>query len=1126
MVSPVPADAADQLADAAVERVVRWLEEGASQSRAADGRRSAQLAKLVSDPEAMAFTMRFVDRVARPESDRAAAHQLEVLTRRHAPPAFLGALDRALLRLGGWLAPFVPDVVLPAARRRMRSLVGHLVTDADPEALAQHLRAQRNAGFAINLNLLGEAVLGEREAERRFGRTLALIRDPSVDYVSVKISAITGRINLWAYDDTLARVSARLAALFDAAGESPVTFVNLDMEEYRDLDLTLDAFTQLLDERPRLSAGVVLQAYLPDTFPALCRLVAWSTKRAASGGADIKVRLVKGANLAMERVEAELHGWEQAPYETKHETDANYKRCLDWVLQPERLSGLSIGIASHNLFDVAWSHELATARKVADRVAFEMLQGMAPAGAEAVRQSTGSMLLYTPVVARDDFDVAISYLFRRLEENAAEHHFLRAAFSLEPGTPAFCEEERRFRASLAARNEVADEPQRRARREAPEHAGFYNAPSGDSALAETRAWAKNAVATLPVSLTEPLILEESEVSRRLEKAREAGLAWRERTPSQRADVLRGIASGFEAARGDLASVLVHEAGKTIVEADAEICEAIDFARYYAESAEALATRDPALSFRPFGVVAVIPPWNFPVAIPAGGALAALAAGNAVVLKPAPETPRCARLVAELCWNSGVPADALQYVRTPDDAVGRYLVTQVDAVILTGSFETAELFRSWKPEMRLFAETSGKNAIVITPHADLDQAVGDLVSSAFGHAGQKCSAASLAILVGDVFTSERFRRQLRDATESLVVGPADRLETDMGALLRPPEGPLRRALTDPEANWFVRPRAIGDDDRLYTPGVLDSVAPGSWFHCTECFGPVLGLMAARDLDHALALQNATPFGLTGGIQSLDPDEVDYWLDRVECGNAYVNRGITGAIVRRQPFGGWKRSCVGPGAKAGGPNYVTQLGVSASTDVPAGRRPPSDEIVDLVELLGRGMDETDAAWLREAAEHDAYCLAEHYSREHDPSALRVEANIFRYRPHPAVAVRLEANGSLRDAARVLIAAHASGAGLDLSAAPECLPAWGGALGFQEEELAELLGRLGPGSRLRVVGSIDSAARVRAQAGEIEVLDRAVTVAGELELPLYLREQSVSRTLHRYGNLLSEAAARREH
>ncbi len=956
---------------------------------------------------------------------------------------------------------------------------------------------------------------------------------------------MASQLNHWDWDGSLDRVGDRLRLLLRrAAASSPPTFVNLDMEEYRDLELTVAAFKRVLSEpeAAHQRAGIVLQAYLPDSFAALRDLVTWAAARQEAGGGEIKVRLVKGANLAMERVDATLHGWQPAPYATKAEVDANFKRCLDWVLRPARTRGVRLGVASHNLFDVAWAHLLAHHRGVADRVELEMLQGMAPALARTVQAGTARqnstvqagtarqnstvqagtarqnstvqagtdgdrpVLLYTPIVADADFDVAISYLFRRLDETAAPGNFLRSLGHLRPGNPAFAEEAERFARAVTDRWEVAARPRRVQLRPAlaavaaeaddslEETAGatgrarpFVNEPDTDPVLAANRTWMAAAVADAPGPVETPVTTSAAKIDAVITRARTAGPAWAATAATARRKVLHAVADQLARQRGPLISAMVHEAGKTAAEADAEVSEAVDFARWYGDRAPELEDR-PGVRFAPLGVVAVVPPWNFPVAIPAGGLLAALAAGNTAILKPAPETPRCAELVARCCWEAGVSPDVLQFVRTPDDEVGRRLVTAVDGVILTGSIETARLFQSWKPELALFAETSGKNAIVITPNADLDLAVADLVRSAFGHAGQKCSAASLAICVGEVYDSPRFRRQLADAVESLAVGPATSPSSVMGPLIAPPGEKLARGLTTLDAGetWLVEPRPLDADQRLWRPGVRLGVRPGSWFHQNECFGPVLGLMAARDLDDAIALQNGVPFGLTGGIHTLDPTEVAHWAERVEVGNAYVNRSITGAIVARQPFGGWKRSCVGPGAKAGGPNYVAQLGRWH---------------------LDRPGDDTAERFLADAAASDRHWWDTEYSVARDPSGLWCEANVFRYRPLPVVAIRVGPGSSPLAVTRVLLAAEVCGVPTLVSR-------------IETETDEAFLARLGPQgvARVRAVGEVSDTLRRGAAERGVHLADDPVTADGYLELRHYLREQAISRTTHRFGTVVT--------
>jgi RHH-type proline utilization regulon transcriptional repressor/proline dehydrogenase/delta 1-pyrroline-5-carboxylate dehydrogenase len=620
-----------------------------------------------------------------------------------------------------------------------------------------------------------------------------------------------------------------------------------------------------------------------------------------------------------------------------------------------------------------------------------------------------------------------------------------------------------------------------------------NEADTDPALAHNRQWARKVMAEDVGPPNTAMTTSIDDVDRVLAEARSAQQGWAETPASERRRILSAMADELSRCRGELISAMIREANKTLAQADPEVSEAIDFARYYGHRAVELDDLD-AARFDPFGVVAVIPPWNFPVAIPTGGVTAALAAGNAVVFKPAPETPRCAEIVAECAWRAGVPTSVLQFLRVPDDEVGARVVTEADAVILTGGFETAELFRSWKPDIRLLAETSGKNSLIITPNADIDLAVADLVASAFGHSGQKCSAASLAVCVGSVYDSPRLRRQLVDAVASLQVGVSTDPATNMGPTIAEPEGKLLRALTelDGDEQWLVTPRRIGPG--LWSPGVRIGVTAGSWFHQTECFGPVLALMAAADLDEAIAIQNASPFGLTGGLHSLDHGEIDTWLERVEVGNAYVNRQITGAIVQRQPFGGWKRSSIGPGAKAGGPNYIAQLGTWHPT-------PESD---------ATAADDGEA-WLQAAKASDRLAWDQHFSVSHDPTGLFCEENTFRYRPLSRVAVRVGSDIDPVIVRRIGAAAEQCGVPLLVSyAASESIAEFGSRIADADDGVSAV-------ERIRVLGPVEPELREVAAAAELHLADDPVTAEGSLELRHMVKEQAISRTLHRYGNLL---------
>ena len=1056
-----------------------------------DDAAAARLAALVADPAGLDLAVRFVDRVIRPEDPRVAARELGLLRgSTSGAAAFLGTADRLLLVAGSVAAPLAPDVVVPAARARLRQLVGHLLVDAGP-GLGRTLAAAYARGFGVTLNLLGEAVLGETEAIARLGRLQTLAARPDVHHVAAKVTAIASQLSPWDPDGSAERVRERLRVLCASAARHG-TSVTVDMEEYRDLTLTLEAFTALLDDPGLRSAqlGVAVQAYLPDAVDVVDRVLAAARRRVAAGGTPVKIRLVKGANLSMERVEARLHGWQPAPYGSKAEVDAAYVRLLDQVLRPDLAGIVRLGVASQNLFHVALAHVVATDRAVPMDV--EMLLGMAPAQADAVRRDVERVLLYTPVVARADMDVAIAYLVRRLEETASDQSFVRAL--LGGGADALDAQEAAFRASVRDSTGVGAASRRSVR---PPHpaGGFVNTPDSDPAAPGGCAWLA-AVRDLEVAAPEPRRLTSLDaVDDAVARAVAAAPAWAGTPPERRAGVLRRVAERLAERRDDLLVTMAHEAGKTLAEGDPEVSEAIDFARYYADRAEELADGTvPGALFRPHGVTVVTPPWNFPVAIPVGSVLAALAAGSPVLVKPAPQTPRCAAVamaaVHAAFADEGVPPDVLQVVATEEDEVGRRLVAHPDVarVVLTGSIETARLFSSWRDDLEVLAETSGKNAVVVTPSADVDLAVADVVRSAFGHAGQKCSAASLVILVGSAGRSRRLRRQLADAVASLAVGPATDAASAMGPLVEPARGKLLRALTtlDPGEQWLVRPRKLDAAGSLWSPGVKHGVAPGSFFHLTECFGPVLGVLRARTLDEAIDLQNAVAFGLTGGLHSLDEAEIAHWLDRVEVGNAYVNRHITGAVVGRQPFGGWKASAVGPGAKAGGPHYVAQLGRWADApDVP-----------------------TDPdSWLAWARDDDARVWRERLAVEHDPSGLEVESNVLRYRPVPHLTVRAGADAAEHHRARVLQAAAVAGVPTTVSRAAE----------EPDDVFAARVATGQVTGRVRLVGtSAGLHAAARTQVGVVTLLDGPVLASAERELLAVVREQSVSRTRHRYGHI----------
>jgi len=1129
------------IAQQSVQLAAKILHESTKQQKPPEERQAAKISRMMEDNSGKLLTLLLADQAFRSENPKRIADQISYLQQTYGTPQYFEQWEQIAFGVGAYMGQYLPALVIPFIVAQLRKETSNVILPAEEQQFQQFLQKRQADNIRLNVNQLGEAILGEGEAKRRLEKYLRLLENPNIEYISIKISSIFSQINLIAFDQTVEKIKDRLRVLYRHAMQhlyhGQPKFINLDMEEYRDLHLTIAAFQQVLDEPEFMSlkAGIVLQAYLPDSAQAQRDLVAWATARVKRGGAPIKLRIVKGANLAMERVEAALQGWEQAPYLTKSEVDANFKRMVTYGCKPEHAKVVNLGIASHNLFDVSYALLLRNDMDIKNYVEFEMLEGMANHQARAVQAESDGLLLYAPIVTQDDFHSAIAYLVRRLDENTAPENFLHDLFDMEVDSPKWIKQRDLFLDAIEKIETVSDQPNRQQNRLTEEikfdpKSPFHNEPDTDFALRQNQQWIVNIrdkwqtanIENIPLQINHEFhhttkigdgvnpaiphdiayqyaLANHEQINTALDTAKQAQPTWHAR--SDRKELLVDTAEIVANRRGDFIGVMMIDAAKTVEQADVEISEAIDFCNYYARSFDKMLD---GVQQSALGVVLVTPPWNFPLAIPMGGVVAALMAGNSVILKPAPETVLVAWHLVNALWDAGIPKDVLQFVPTTDDDIGKSLVTddRVNAVILTGAYDTARLFLGWNPNLHLLAETSGKNALIITAMSDRDQAIKDLVKSAFGHAGQKCSASSLAILEAEVYDDPTFRRQLKDAAQSLVVGYADNLASQMTTIIRPPDPTLQRGLTqlDDDEEWLLKPQQLAENPNLWTPGIRLNVSQGSFFHHTECFGPVLGLMRADNLAQAIHIANDSHFGLTGGIHSLDDREIDIWQDKIEVGNAYINRSITGAIVQRQPFGGWKKSAFGY-SKAGGCNYTYALSQWQDT---------TDDPHTLLEVARTSYPN---AWKT------------HFSLDHDPSQVLGESNIFRYRPLKRIIFRVTSQTTEIDIQRIILAVKQCNTTLRISmeqgvTLPKDIDLTD--ITIKEESTEELIEAIQDtnyqyAQRLRITTPISEAVRLATIDAHVMITSSPVVSNGRLELRHYVQEQSVTQTLHRYGNIL---------
>ncbi|OCQ91379.1 L-glutamate gamma-semialdehyde dehydrogenase [Nostoc sp. MBR 210] len=836
----------------------------------------------------------------------------------------------------------------------------------------------RKEKMAFTIDLLGEAVITEVEAQSYLERYQELIAQlveasknwnhiPAIDeadgerlakvQVSVKLTAFYSQFDPLDAKGSEERVSDRIRNLLRYAKELGAA-IHFDMEQYAYKDLTLNILQKLLLEdefRQRTDIGVTIQAYLRDSEQDARNVIAWLKQR----GYPLTIRLVKGAYWDQETIKAAQKHWPQPVYNDKVATDANFEAITQLLLENHQYVYAAIG--SHNVRSQARAIAIAESLQVPRRC-FEMqvLYGMGDKLAKALVDKGYRVRVYCPY---GELLPGMAYLIRRLLENTANSSFLRQNLENRPVEELLAppdmshakahtstslsnqsrkEENGKF--SGAADTDFAEEERRRKAAQAFEG---VRREFGKTYLPLINGEYVNTLEVIdsvnPSNYSQVIgkvgLISVEQAEQAMQAAKAAFPGWKKTPVKQRADILRKAGDLLEQRRAELSAWIVLEVGKPVKEADAEVSEAIDFCRYYADEMERLEEgvnydvpgETNRYIYQPRGIAVVISPWNFPLAIACGMTVAALVTGNCTLLKPAETSSIITAKLTEILVEAGIPKGVFQYVPGKGSQVGAYLVSHPDTHVIafTGSqevgcriyAEAATLKPMQRHMKRVIAEMGGKNAIIVDESADLDQAVVGVVQSAFGYSGQKCSACSRVVVVESIY--DTFVARLVEATKSLNIGEAELPSTQVGPVIDAnardrireyiekgkAEAKLALELPSPAQGYFIG------------PVIFSEVPPDGIVAQQEIFGPVLAVIKVRDFAEALKVANGTNYALTGGLYSRTPSHIQQAQEEFEVGNLYINRNITGAIVARQPFGGFKLS--GVGSKAGGPDYLLQF-----------------------------------------------------------------------------------------------------------------------------------------------------------------------------------------------------------
>ena len=1110
---------------------------------------------MVTTPSDKKFIVRMLDETSQVHDRQKLAHRVKDLIDQYGIPKFLGKTDHGLFWMYQKFAylPLFNWASVPIIKWRLRRDTSRVIINAARPNLTHHLATRFEEGIGQNVNLLGEVVLGNGEADKRYESYLEALKEPDINYISVKISGIYAQTHALNYKESFPELIRRMSELYQAAidnlyttpeGEKRPKFINLDMEEYKDAHLTMKLFKEVLSlpQFKNYEAGIVVQAYLPDAWGFQTELLEFAHKRVAEGGAPIKMRIVKGCNLDMENIVSDLRGWPNPVRPDKTEVDANYLHIIERGLKPENAKVLHIGMASHNLFTISYAYLLTEMYHTPkDCFCFEMLEGMANHVWRAQKKLGNHVILYTPVVKKEHFLNAISYLVRRMDENTAPDNFLTHSFSLKPDTKEWKDLEEQFIKAYNMKDSLSHIPTRTQDRNKPYEGQeprdeMLNEPDTDFDRFCNQQWVERIFQKwmpkggltgkkaewgdwqpgdlLPTQIGGELVYNDDhaqyydrsqegdvlvcEMSRAnkeqtgkiLEIADKDPANWRKTSIEERHKIMYKAANILGQMRGDLNGAMCAITGKTIEEGDVEVSEGIDYCRFYTTTMKKLAQLND-IEMRAKGTVLVLSPWNFPCAIPCGGVVAALASGNTCILKPATVAAPVAWLFARAFWEAGVPKEALQVVITDREATP--LLTSspvVKHIILTGGTETAQTIARANPRKPLSAETGGKNVMILSAKGDRDHAIMNACRSAFGNAGQKCSACSLLLVERSVYNDPQFFEKLKDCASSLKVGGVWNTGNIVGPMITNKNDKLEQAFhKEPGEHLLIKPEFVDKKKFIMRPAIKVDVKPQSFTFRTELFAPLLAVAPFDNLEEAVALVNGLDYGLTSGLQSLDEQEQRYWKNHVDAGNLYINRGITGAVVNRQPFGGMKLSAFGPGLKAGGPNYCAQFMTITDT---------ADSRTDYRQSY--------AEWYEKEFRH---------ARNIQPK-IRGEQNVFRYLPlKQGMVLRLFGDETLEHIQMVQLAAKIVGTPLTISADKDH-PLIDKLSGVKIESLKAFCDSMPQYERVRTISAIvpdevfEAAARC-----DCYIAQSFPVKNGRIELALYIKEQSISNEYHRYGS-----------
>ncbi|KPK32040.1 MAG: hypothetical protein AMS24_05095 [Chlamydiae bacterium SM23_39] len=1108
---------------------------------------------ILQNSHSHAFFSKIVDRVFRSKKNRRVKEQILKLLYIYKISKNLPFIFRLKLFIFRMLGKKLGSIFVFAIKNEVIKIFSPLLLYKEKKNFFLDDKKKKN--IKISIASPKEKSLGDLETEEHIKNYLNNLFNPKIDTISIKLSSLSSKKSKEYFFEI---AFENIKKILKIAKEKKKEIV-LEMELYQYFYLTIDIFKKILEieEFYDVLIGITLQSYIPESFIIQKEITSLAKDRVKKGGKNIKLILVKGAYLGYEQVIASKKGWPQAPYKKKSYADANFKKMLLFGMKKENMEYVKISLGTHNIFDISFALVLGKENKVYEKVEFQMLKGYISHIVSVLFKITKNIKIYSPAVDKKEFNSFIYFLLRRIEENSKEENFLKYAYNFKKEN--YEKLKNIFSESIKDIYHIEHESrniQKEKKVSSDLYVHFDNERETDLFLSTSLDWKNKIIEkykdfkyeTIPLfvgeeqrkgeekknfsldDITKPIYsftLADKEAA--LASIEEASLyqnIWKDSSLEKRCEKIKKASDLFREKREDFIGILMLDSAKILKEADREISQAIDMMEYYILRVFKLKKMDD-LSLSSKGIIYIATSRSFPFSDAIGRIIAALICGNCVIFKPAPDTVLSSWFLVNALWDAGIPKKALQFIPCLDEiAESTFLVDKrISSAIIIGRSKTIEKLVKINPYLEISASCEGKNFMIVTAMADRSLAIENIIKSAFSFAGQKYCSSSLVILEKEVYEDKNFRKKLLDAALNLKIGSVFDVKTDMGPLLKKPNEEMIDAMKflDKKEKWLLKPKQDPKNPLLWSLGIKLNVTSESYIYNNFLPIPLLGIMKAKNLSHAIKLANGTKYALSFGIQSLDEEEHIKWKSHIEGGNYYINRSMRGTIIRRQPFGGYKNSSYGKELKAGGPNYLIQCIKVQQNFIPKEKKAPTEKVNSLSFLLERIelSSEELALWYASISNYSYWWSRMKIFR--DPTKIVGQDNFFGYVPRRDITLRITEKTYFLDALRVCAAALTCGCPLRISYLEDDKSKinWSDLSYFfdlieEDEKQFHIRVLKKEVKRIRLTSKSNSILKEIASSVRCFIEDSLVLANGRYELLNYLKEESISYDYHRGGSL----------